>query len=322
MIDKTTAKPGQAMNVAQPHVAIVAEGGGQRGIFTAGVFDAFLEQQFNPFQLGLGVSAGAQNLLSYFMAEQGYARRAIQELTAAPGFFVPYRWLGSRGVIDLDNYFETTLHDPEYRLSYQRISAVQKQRRLLFIATDYEDLLPVYLEPDRQNVVTYLKASSAVPFLYKAHINVAQKRLVDGGVSDPLPIKKAIGLGAKHIVVVRTTTTLTRYSSWRQRIDAMPLRRALPSVLKKMLDVHEAAYSEGLELILNPPTGISVSQIAPEDALQSHAFGSSSEAIVQDYETGLRSGRNAIAKLTHLLTKQDGKNFSTLSDSVTESVTS
>jgi len=70
-------------------VAIVAEGGGQRGIFTAGVLDAFLEKQFNPFELGLGVSAGAQNLLSYFIGEQGYAKRAIAELTAASGFFVP-----------------------------------------------------------------------------------------------------------------------------------------------------------------------------------------------------------------------------------------
>jgi len=62
---------------AHAHVAVVAEGGGQRGIFTAGVLDAFLDQQFNPFELGLGVSAGAQNLLSYFLGEKGYARRVI-----------------------------------------------------------------------------------------------------------------------------------------------------------------------------------------------------------------------------------------------------
>lgn len=45
--------------------ALVAEGGGQRGIFTAGILDAWLEHQFNPFKLLIGTSAGAQNLSSY-----------------------------------------------------------------------------------------------------------------------------------------------------------------------------------------------------------------------------------------------------------------
>jgi predicted patatin/cPLA2 family phospholipase len=35
-----------------PHVkiALIAEGGGQRGIFTAGVLDAWLENNFDPFE--------------------------------------------------------------------------------------------------------------------------------------------------------------------------------------------------------------------------------------------------------------------------------
>jgi len=285
------------------NVAIVAEGGGQRGIFTAGILDAFLEAQFNPFELGLGVSAGAQNLLSYFMGEHGYARRAIAELTAAPGFFVPYRWLGARGVIDLDRYFETTLHDPEYRLPYQRISEVQKHRQLLFVATDRDSLQPAYLNPDRQTVVDYLKASSAVPFLYKASVKVQEQLLVDGGVSDPLPIAKAIAMGAKHIVVIRTVSDQTSQSSWRQRVDALPLRQALPTKLKNMLAVHETAYTLALETIRNPPEGVNVLLVAPEQALQSHAFGSSSESIVHDYETGLRHGAQAMLSLSRWLPK-------------------
>lgn len=40
-------------------IALVVQGGGQRGIFTAGVFDAFLEAGFDPFELYIGTSAGA-----------------------------------------------------------------------------------------------------------------------------------------------------------------------------------------------------------------------------------------------------------------------
>ena len=45
--------------------ALVVEGGGMRGIFSAGVLDAFLEMEFDPFNLYIGVSAGACNLASH-----------------------------------------------------------------------------------------------------------------------------------------------------------------------------------------------------------------------------------------------------------------
>ena len=82
--------------------AIVAEGGGQRGIYTAGILDTFLRYGFNPFEFGLGASAGAQNLSTYFLRLPGYAKRAIAELSVSPDLLVPYRLLGKRSVLDLD----------------------------------------------------------------------------------------------------------------------------------------------------------------------------------------------------------------------------
>lgn len=318
--EPTIAPDAYLANSLREGVAVVAEGGGQRGIFTAGVLDAFLENNFNPFQLGLGVSAGAQNLLSYFLGEQGYAKRAIAELTAAPGFFVPYRWLGARGVIDLDRYFETTVFDPEYRLPYQRISDVQKFRQLLFVATNRKTMHPVYLQPDKQTVIDYVKASSAVPFLYKAPVNVGEQQLVDGGVADPLPILKAIELGARYIVIIRTVSDDIPHSSWRQRIDALPLRRAVPATLSQMLDAHEQAYARAIETIQQPPDGVGVFNIAPKTALQSHAFGSSSDAIIHDYETGRRYGAEMLDQLRIWLPEKNRKKFHSLTNSEFDSV--
>ncbi len=299
---------------AQAGVAVVAEGGGQRGIFTAGVLDAFLDEQINPFQLGLGVSAGAQNLLSYFLGEKGYARRAIAELTAAPGFFVPYRWLGSRGVIDLDNYFKETVENPEYRLPYKRISSVQRSRKLLFVATNGVSLKPVYLEPDKHTVLDHLKASSAVPLLYKSRVVVNQQHVVDGGVADPLPVQKAIAMGARQIVVIRTASADAQQSSWRQRVDDLPIRRALPSKWLAMLEVHDQSYQAALDLMRNPPAGVSIMSIAPKDALRSHAFGSSSVAIIEDYEIGLQEGRRAARRLQTWLGQQNKINLRKLKE--------
>ena len=52
-------------NTPIAQTALVAEGGGQRGIFTAAILDRWLEHSFNPFSLLIGTSAGAQNLSSY-----------------------------------------------------------------------------------------------------------------------------------------------------------------------------------------------------------------------------------------------------------------
>ncbi len=47
------------------NTAIVAEGGGQRGIYTAGVLEAFLDEKCNPLEIGWGVTGGAQHSPAY-----------------------------------------------------------------------------------------------------------------------------------------------------------------------------------------------------------------------------------------------------------------
>lgn len=69
-------------------IALVCEGGGQRGIFTAGVLDEFMRAQFNPFDLYLGTSAGAQNLSAFICNQPGYARKVIMRYTTKREFSI------------------------------------------------------------------------------------------------------------------------------------------------------------------------------------------------------------------------------------------
>ncbi|MGL5162994.1 MAG: patatin-like phospholipase family protein, partial [Plesiomonas shigelloides] len=61
----------EPLSIARPvryeKLALVCEGGGQRGIFTAGVLDEFLGDNYYPFDLILGTSAGAQNASAYVL---------------------------------------------------------------------------------------------------------------------------------------------------------------------------------------------------------------------------------------------------------------
>ena len=48
-----------------PNHALVVEGGAMRGIFAAGVLDAFIAEDFYPFHHAIGVSAGSTNAIGY-----------------------------------------------------------------------------------------------------------------------------------------------------------------------------------------------------------------------------------------------------------------
>ena len=67
-------------------VALVAEGGGQRGIFTAGVLDTWLDAGHDPFDILIGTSAGSQNLTS-FVARQRLCKASYSRLNSTQTLF-------------------------------------------------------------------------------------------------------------------------------------------------------------------------------------------------------------------------------------------
>ena len=291
------APPTRSAAVFDPDCAVIAEGGGQRGIYTAGVLDAFQEARFDPFGQAWGVSAGAQNLLAFCLRRRGYARRAIAELTAADDFYVPYRWVGAKSVIDLDGYFEHTLTHPDYLLAYADLARFAGGRRIVFVATDRDSLEPRYLEPGPDDALACMKASSAVPLLYRSGVALGGEVLIDGGVADPIPIVRALDSGARRVLVVRTTSPAADASSWSGRLARFRRAGALPATVERLLERHERAHARAVEALAAPPAGVELVQVAPSRPLESRVFGSRSEALARDYATGLEDGARAAAEL-------------------------
>jgi predicted patatin/cPLA2 family phospholipase len=95
--------------VSPAKIALVAEGGGQRGIFTAGVLDAWLENDFDPFDMFIGTSSGSQNITSFLSRQKGHASRVILGLSCNKRFCQLSRGVRGGNVVDLDWYFENTI---------------------------------------------------------------------------------------------------------------------------------------------------------------------------------------------------------------------
>ena len=75
-------------NKNKKKLSLVTQGGGQRGIFTAGVLDAFLENKFDPFSLYVGTSAGALNLSSYISRQSNLAKEFILDFSSQRNFLL------------------------------------------------------------------------------------------------------------------------------------------------------------------------------------------------------------------------------------------
>ncbi|MBH0025927.1 MULTISPECIES: patatin-like phospholipase family protein [unclassified Pseudoalteromonas] len=302
---------------AQPKVALIAEGGGQRGIFTAGVLDAWLEQSYDPFDLFIGTSAGSQNLTSYLARQKGYAKRLIRGLSRNKRFFQLGRGLMGKHIVDLDWYFDKTT-EVKRAIDFKTAKTSLGERELLITATNARDRKPYYLSPTGEDNQwrDLLKASSALPFLYKEGVKLtpwssakaaSETHLVeeqtqadfylDGGLAAPLPVREAYNRGARKIVVIRTVdANFQAQSAWVQKLKSLAtVSGYCPKTLDYLLQ-HEQAYLDELKFIANPPDDVEIIQIFANEKLHSKLLGSSNNDLRFDHKLGLEAGRSYLVQ--------------------------
>ncbi|WP_181902283.1 patatin-like phospholipase family protein [Thalassotalea euphylliae] len=273
-------------------LALVAEGGGQRGIFTAGVLDSWQVAKFNPFKVLIGTSAGAQNIASYLSGQHGYAYSLITDLTRKPDFFSPWRLFGKQHVMDLDWYFEQAAHH-HYAFDAKAATQNAHDRVVRFSAAKPKSLSTKLLDPTQVGWLPSLKRSSAIPYLYKS------ANLVDGGVSAPLPVKEAFELGGNTIVTIRTTATPpTSLGDKISKLKPLLCRNNRCPLPIRILDKHESAYQQTQQFIEQPPADVKVLEVKPFTPLSSKVLGSSKAALVDDYRQGVAAGQQFIQTFT------------------------
>lgn len=295
----------QASRTDQPITghALVAEGGGQRGIFTAGILDSWLAAGFNPFEILIGTSAGAQNLSSYISHQPGFGYNAITELSSQPQFFKWQRSLIGKHAVDLDWYFDQ-VNTSVAGLDIEGAQARLAQRQLYFSATRSSDRRAEFFSPDKHNWLDMLKASSALPILYKGGVKIGEHYYVDGGLSAPLPVEAAYQRGARHITVLRTNTNVNTNvntdnntdgaaprSPWAHKLKAMLCNQHYCPKILDLIIHHEDSYRRNLDFIHNPPADVEIHQVFAEQPLASSLVGSQPQALQHDYRLGQRAGQ-------------------------------
>jgi len=272
-----------------PDTALVVEGGAMRGVFSAGLLDGFLERGFDPFALGVGVSAGAGNLAAYRARMHGRNLTIYTDYSLRPEFMALGRFLRGGHLMDLDWLWRTTI--AEIRLDLKTIYA--DGRPLAVCLTDVQRGEAVYRETAADDLEAVLKASSAMPVLYRDFPLIDGRPMADGGLVDPLPVGEAIRRGARRIMVIRSRPrNYEKRENVLQHILNWKLRRF--PLLREAMARRVRRYNETVALIRRPPPGISITEICPPDGFRSSRLSRDPRILFEGYEQGRALAGEAI----------------------------
>jgi len=180
---------------------LVLEGGGMRGVYTAGVLDYFLEKElFFPYVIG--VSAGACQGSSYVSRQHGRNRQVTIDYVKHPEY-ISYRNLFlKKELFGMDFIFDRL---PNELVPFDFTTFNSSTDKFLIGTTDCMTGEPVYFEKNDypEDVLKLIRASSTLPFMAPA-IEFQGRTLMDGGIADPIPIRRAIQDQVKKNVIVLT----------------------------------------------------------------------------------------------------------------------
>ncbi|WP_413665134.1 patatin family protein [Microbulbifer sp. EKSA008] len=272
--------------------ALVVEGGAMRGIFAAGVLDAFLEAGYRPFDFAIGVSAGSTNLIGYLAGNHGRSRQILMDHARRADFIDWRRYLRGGHFCDIGWLWHASYQDIPLSVD----SYVENGIPLYAVTTSINTGEARYLKVTPENMHEVFPASCAIPVAYRGFPEVDGEPMTDGGLADSIPIIQAYQQGARNITVI-----LSRPLGYRK------IKGPAPKFIKQFFRDHarlfEAVlergekYNRALEFIEVPPEGCQVSVIAPPDNFPVKRFTQEAELLEEGYESGRTRGWEFLREL-------------------------
>lgn len=274
---------------------LVLEGGGMRGLYTAGVLDAFLENDIH-FDGVIGVSAGAIHGCSFVSCQKGRSIRYYREYCNDP------RFMSFKNLITTGDYVgeDFCYHELPEKLDIYDYEAFKNSSTEFYATcTNVETGEAEHLHiTDMLTQIDYIRASASLPFVSKI-VEINDKKYLDGGCSDSVPVEAFQKMGYGKNVII-----LTREKGYKKKAEHKALiSRAYgkyPNFVKTLEERHieynktmkkmEQMEKDGEVVIIRPRTSLSIGRLENDI-----------EKLRRIYNIGYADGLNAVKKVQKFL---------------------
>ena len=262
---------------------LVLEGGGMRGLYTAGVLEYFAQHDIH-FPYIIGVSAGACMAASYLSEQQGRNRTVSIDFVNDKRYLSFSNFIRKGELFGMDFIFDE-IPNTIVPLDVERI--INGPGEFVIVTTNCDTGEPMYFykeDYDEKTLGKLLRASSSIPFFADA-VEHKGRYMLDGGIVDPLPIIKAESDGYKKNVVVLTKPK--GYYKKQSRMSTMINYKKHPKVDERM-KVRYKHYNERLDYIFEQEKKGNIIVIAPSVDPGVGRTTRSKEKLEKLYELGYK----------------------------------
>jgi predicted patatin/cPLA2 family phospholipase len=278
-------------------IGLVLEGGGSRGVYTAGVLKSLMvNNRYFPYVIG--VSAGACNASSYISKQVDRNKQATIDYVIHPEYLSIRNWMKRRELFGMDFIFDKL---PNKLVPFDFQTFHQAEEELVVGVTDCMTGESIYYKKSKhgKDLLQILRASSSLPLVAPA-VQYDNRILMDGGISDPIPIKQSIKDGNTKNVVI-----LTRNRGYYKKPQSFNwyLRKKYqqyPGLLEAIEKRHKV-YNETLQFLFEEEKKGNVFIVCPYEKLQVGRVEKNQRKLLDLYNQGCKDMNNRLDDLEQFI---------------------
>ena len=263
---------------------LVLEGGAMRGLFTAGVIDVLMENEIK-FDAAVGVSAGAAFGCNY---KSGQIRRAIRYNTR---FCKDKRYCSPWSLIKTGDMFggEFCYHTIPDKLDLVDTETFNNSPMDFWVVcTDITTGKAVYHKCGHlcYDELEWIRASASMPLAARI-VEVGGYKMLDGGITDSIPLKFMESRGCeRNVVIVTQPRDYVKKPAGAQKLIKLKYRK-YPELIKSIENRHKM-YNGELKYIRSAEEAGTAFVIAPPEALPIGHIEHDPEVMLEVYRIGRR----------------------------------
>lgn len=284
--------------------ALVLEGGGFRGMFTAGVLDVLQERGVYGFSSAWGVSAGAINAANFRSRQIGRTMRDMLAFRDDRRFMSLWSFVSTGDLAGADFMYD----EVQNRLDPCDVETFNASGLPLYVvASDVTFGAPAYLDVRSfPEDVVKVRASASLPAVSNI-VEIEGHRYLDGGTTDAIPYAAALGLegaappegapvAARGLVVLTRDRAFVRDSSGDQLALRSRRYERFPLYLEALRS-HAERYNEQRERLWELEASGACLVIAPEGPVRVRANEREGLPLLELYLQGRRLAEGRLMEI-------------------------